>query len=80
MNKLEIAKAAAKFVVGSGSATIINAIIKNNVQPDNLYQQVTVTAGSIALGAMVADLASRYTGAQIEQLAAWYNEKSKTNA
>lgn len=80
MTRLEIAKSAAKFIVGSGTATIVHAIIKNNVQPANLTQQVTVTAGSIALGAMVADLASRYTGAQIDSLAEWYNDTVKKNA
>jgi uncharacterized SAM-dependent methyltransferase len=77
MTKLEITKVAAKFIVGSGTATIVRAIIKNNVQPDDIATKVTVTAGSIVLGSMVADLAARYTDAKIDAIATWYDENVK---
>lgn len=77
MTKLEITKSAAKFIVGSGTATIVRTIIKNNVPTDDITAKVTVTAGSIALGMMVADVASQYTGAKIDEIANWYNENVK---
>lgn len=80
MTKLEIAKSAAKFIVGAGTATIIRTIISNNVQPDDIAQKVTVTAGSIMLGSLVADVTSQYTAAQIDKLADFYNENIKKNS
>lgn len=77
MTKLDLAKAAAKFIVASGTSTIIHTIIKNNVQPQNAYQTVTVACSSIALGSMVADVTSRYTEAKIDSAVAWYNENVK---
>lgn len=77
MTKLEITKFAVKFIVGSGTSTIVHAIIKNNVQPANITQQVTVVAASIALGAMVADVTTQYTYAQIDAIADWYYENVK---
>lgn len=77
MTKLELAKAATKFVVGFGTATIIRTIAHNNVQPNDLPTKVAVTAGALVLGSMVADVATRYTDAKIDEVAAWYNENVK---
>jgi hypothetical protein len=80
MTKLEIAKSAAKFIVGAGTATIVRTIISNNVTPEDITQKVTVTAGSIVLGSLVADVTSSYTGAKIDEIADWYNKNVKKNA
>jgi len=77
MTKLELTKAAAKFVVGFGAATIVRTIAHNNVQPDDLPTKVAVTAGSLVLGSMVADLSTRYLEAKIDEAAAWYDENVK---
>jgi hypothetical protein len=77
MTKIELAKNAVKIVVGAGTATIVKAIISNNVQPDDLTTKVTTTVGSLVLGSMVADLATRYTDAKIDSLTTWYNDNVK---
>lgn len=77
MTKIELAKNAAKIVVGAGTATIVRAIISNNVQAEDITTKVTTTAGALVLGSMVADLSSRYVGAKIDEAAAWYNENVK---
>lgn len=77
MTKLEFTKTAVKFIVGAGTATIVRTIISNNVQPDDLPNKVAVTAGSLVLGSMVADLSSRYIGVKIDELAEWYDENVK---
>jgi hypothetical protein len=77
MTKLDILKAAAKFIVGSGTTTIVYSIIRNNVQPANTYQAVSVAASSLAIGMMVADITSRYTEAQINSVAVWWNDNVK---
>lgn len=77
MTKLDIAKAAAKFVVGAGTSKIVHAIIQNNVSPETITEKVTITAASITLGSLAADISAKYTDAKIDQLAAWYNENVK---
>lgn len=75
MTKTEIAKKATSFVVGLGTTTIVRSIVQNNVAPENVTQKVTVTAGTVVLGSMVADVSKAYTDAKIDQVVAWW----KTN-
>lgn len=42
MNKFEIAKKAATFVVGLGTGTVTGGIIKNNVVPKNNLEKVVL--------------------------------------
>ncbi len=77
MTKLEIAKSVTSFVVGAGTSKIITHIIKNNTSPENLTDTVTMTAGTVVLGMMVADVTRRYTDAKIDEAAAWWNKNVK---
>lgn len=70
--KLEIAKTAVNVVVGAGTSKIVHTIIKNNVQPEKLTDTVSVAAGSLVLGSMVAEASKKYTSDKIDKLAAWY--------
>ena len=74
MQKLQLLKAVTNAVVGIGTAKIVSAIIKNNIEPETVTEKVTVTAGSYVLGAMVADVTSRYTNAKIDEIAAFVAE------
>lgn len=80
MTKLEIAKGVTSFVVGAGTSKIITQIIKNNTQPENLADTVTMTAGAIVLGTMVADISKRYTDAKIDEIAHWWQTNVKKDA
>lgn len=77
MTKLEIAKSATTFIVGTGASKIIASIIKNNTSPENLTDKVTMTAGTIVLGMMVADITRKYTDAQIDAAADWWAKNVK---
>ena len=77
MEYIPIVKKAVTFVVGAGVKTIVTAIVKNNVEPDNLAQKVTVAAGTIVVAGMVADATSTYTDAQIDKIVTFYDEKIK---
>lgn len=77
MNKLELTKTVVTFVVGAGTSKIVKTIIKNNVQPENLTDSITVTTGSIVLGSMVADVSQKYTSAKIDEIANWWKENVK---
>lgn len=77
MTKLEIAKSVTSFVVGAGTSKIITQIIKNNTQPENVTDTVTMTAGAVVLGMMVADVTRKYTDAKIDAAADWWNANVK---
>lgn len=79
MNRIELAKTAANLAVTFGASKIIKTIIHNNVQPETLIDQITVTAGSIAIGGLVAEASANYTDRRIDQAVAWYNAKVQTS-
>lgn len=74
MKKIQIVKAVTNLIVGVGTAKIVSTIISNNVQPETITDKVTVKTSSFVLGAMVADISSRYTNAKIDEIAAWIDE------
>ncbi|ADD80957.1 gp066 [Rhodococcus phage ReqiPepy6] len=69
MTKLEMLKLAVSSIVGVGTSKIVKSIIANNVELDTPVDQVTVTAGSFVIGAMVADASKDYTDAKIDEIA-----------
>jgi hypothetical protein len=77
MNKLEVTKNVVSFVVGVGTSQIVKTIIKNNVQPENVIEKITVTAGSFVLGAIYADASRKYTDTKIDELVDWWNTNVK---
>lgn len=78
MNTVQIAKAATKFIVGAGTSKIVHTIIKNNVDPQNTYDTVTVFAGSLVIGSMAANATQEYTDAKIDKFVAWCRELKST--
>jgi hypothetical protein len=77
MTKLDITKTAVKIIVGSGTAKIIQGIVRNNTSPESITDTVTITAGAIVVGSMVGDIAGRYTDAKIDEIAAWWKTNVK---
>lgn len=78
MNKIATIKVVARVVVGIGTTTISNSIIKNNVEPANLIQQISVGAASLVIGSMASEAAKSHTDAQIDGLVdAWKSAASK---
>lgn len=77
MTKLELAKNAVSIVVGAGASKIVSSIIQNNTNPKTLADKVSMSAGSVVIGMMVADAAKKYTDAQIDEIAAWYKANAK---
>lgn len=77
MTKLEIAKRATSFIVAAGTSKIVNSIIQNNTAPETVTDKVTITGASVVIGSMAADATSTYTGAKIDEIAAWYRANVK---
>jgi hypothetical protein len=72
MTKIELAKAAVGFVVGAGTSKIAGSIIRNNVSPDKVTDQVAVVSATVVIGMMAADATRKYTDDKIDEAVAWY--------
>lgn len=77
MNKTEITKQAAKFVVGGSVSFSVANLIRNNVTPETTIQKMEAYTASVVLGMMVAERAETYTSAKIDEAVTWWNENIK---
>lgn len=68
ITKLVIAKKVVTWTVSFGVGKIVRAVIDNNTDPVKTIDKIAIAAGSMALGGLVADLASDYTDAKIDAL------------
>lgn len=77
MNKTAVVKFAARLVVGAGTTTISNSIIKNNVEPRNLIENISVGVASAVIGSMASEATRRHTDTQIDAVVnAWKTTRS----
>lgn len=78
MNKVAAVKLVARIVVGAGTTTISNSIIKNNVQPSNVVEQISTAVAAVVIGSMASEATKSHTDAKIDAVVdAWNNAKSK---
>lgn len=71
--KLDIVKLVANVVVGVGAAKITKMVIENNIdEPEKLRDELTVKAGSLAIGGLVSSAASDYVEEKIDWAANLY--------
>lgn len=78
MNKLDAFKFAARLIVGAGTTTVSSSIIKNNVQPSNVIEQISTAVASVVIGSMASEATKSHTDAKIDALAeAFSKNKSK---
>lgn len=79
MNKLSAFKFAARLIVGAGTTTISNSIIRNNVQPNNVIEQISTAVASVVIGSMASEATRSHTERQIDAVVtAWSNRNSST--
>ena len=68
MKKIDVIKNVVKFVVHDGASKIVHDIIAHNVDMEKTHHKVTVPVASFAIGGAVAEAASTYTDACIDEL------------
>lgn len=78
MNKISAFKLVARIIVGAGTITISNSIIRNNVQPSNVIEQISTAVASVAIGSMASEAAKSHTNAKIDELVKAWNNRSST--
>lgn len=77
MNKLTAFKLVARLVVGAGTTTISNNVIRNNVTPTNIIEQISVGVASVVIGSMASEATRSHTDTRIDAIvAAWNDRKS----
>ena len=74
MKAIDITKSVIGLTSGIGATHIVGAIVKNNTEPENAMQTVTVFAGRVAIGMVVADIVRQHTDAKIDEIVAWWNK------
>lgn len=74
MDKIAITKKVVRLVVSTGAAKIVHQIIKTNASPNNSLDQVTMFAGSLALGGLVAHHSAKYADKMIDDIVKAWNE------
>lgn len=74
MNALVITKKVINVIVTAGTGKIVNDIITNNTDPETVADKVTYTAGSYAIGGLVAAETAKYTDAKIDEMAEKWTE------
>lgn len=72
MNKLEITKKVATFVVGVGTSKIAQSIIQNNVSTDTVIAKVTVNSAALVIGMMASEATKKFTNAKIDEYASLF--------
>lgn len=73
-SKTLIVKRIVSFTAGAGAAKIIAGIAANNTDRENVYDTVTVFAGSVVIGTMVAEYCKQYTDKAIDEIIAYFKE------
>lgn len=79
MNKLSAVKLAARVIVGAGTTTISSSIIRNNVQPTTVIEQISTGVASVVIGSMASEATRAHAERRIDEVVdAWNSAKSKS--
>ena len=64
--KITTVKQTARILIGFGATSITSQIIKNNVVPGSMFQKITITAATIALGGLLGESLGEYSDEKID--------------
>ncbi len=76
---LPVVKLAVQFVSSVGVSKVVHDIIKLNTNAETTADAVKVLTGSIVIGSMIAEHASKHVNDRMDAVVAW-NESRKKNA
>jgi hypothetical protein len=80
-NAIVITKLAAHLICAAGVSKVINDVITNNTTVMSSADAVRVATGSIVLGSLVAEHASKHVNNRIDAAAVWFaNRKAEETA
>lgn len=73
MNKIAAFKLVTRLVVGAGTTTISNSIIRNNVTPSNTFETIGVALASVVIGSMASEATKSHTDTKIDEVVEAWN-------
>lgn len=79
MTKFDIFKVAARTIVGIGTSTVTNSIIRNNVAPTNSLQAVSIGVTALVIGSMASEATKAHTDAKLDEFAAIWTKNKTTD-
>jgi hypothetical protein len=74
-NALPVARLAVHLISSVGVSKVINDVIKNNTDVVTTADAVKVAAGSIVIGSMIAEHASKHVNERVNEVFAWYKNR-----
>ena len=72
MTTFTIVKAGVHIVSALGVTKVLGDIVRNNVTVVTTTDKVLVNAGSLVLGSMIVEAASKHVNEQIEHVITWH--------
>ena len=72
MTTFTIVKAGVHIVSALGVTKVLGDIVRNNVTVVTTTDKVLVNAGSLVLGSMIVEAASKHVNEQIENVITWH--------
>lgn len=80
MSTLTIVKAGVHIVSAFGVMKVLGDIVKNNTSVVTTTDKVLVQAGSLVLGSMITQAASKHVSEQIEDVITWHANRGNDAA
>lgn len=78
MSKIQMLKIVTRILVGAGTTSVTNSIIRNNVEPTNLFQSISVGVAAVTIGSMASEATKEHASTQIDALVDLFNKSSET--
>jgi hypothetical protein len=74
MNKTSVAKKIVRLIVGGSTYYVVNAIIKNNVEPDSRVHRIETKIATVALGSAVAATTENWASSLVDSVVTGWNK------
>lgn len=74
MDKIQVVKYAARFIVGASTGWTTREIVKNNVNPENRLQEAEALVAGLVAGSAAASASEVWIDRKIDRFVAKYNE------
>jgi hypothetical protein len=79
MSNMPLTRLVVQLVASVGVSKVVNDVIKNNVTVTSTFQQVNVWTGSIVIGSLIGDVASKHVDDRTTQVINWYQARKDEN-
>lgn len=70
VNKKQLAKSAARFVVGASVSMVSNRFLKTHVPTATIMDEIQLAIGSFAIGGMVSEQSGRWSDGMFDKVEA----------